>query len=424
MSVGRDGDAAGAEAPRGSRPQGGAAGASALPCLSYNNSIGDFGETGSELAPFEIRRKANEGRRLAFQAVGLVGDFVRYWGHVHCAVWTLTAKDVPTPREFAARWNSLRTNELDWLKGYLRFLEPQQRGSPHYHILAAVGWDMLPQSFDWGAHLTAKRKLGESAGEFKQRRRTAAWFEAKRNYVASSAPETRSLWGQLRKVLPKYGFERSEFLPLRDKTGAAVYMGGYLRTGVAHRFGAWKGARLIEADRVTSLLWRNHGRQFMFNQCAERIWRHQLSVWAKMVGCVDTDEIALKFGSRWCFHYRDRIMQIDAPDIEFTAVNQDGKPRPKVNLWSYQLVGRVAHAAAFAEANGMSQAEAWNYLFQRGTIFDCTAFTNPAIREEVLLLSARARRLELDVDIPGESDPSLGRNTNSTLSQLDDSLSS
>ena len=402
MSVAADRGAAGAEAARGFRPEGAAADASPLPCLSYNNCIEGSEEDGEWVPQRVDRTKANQGRRLAFQAVGLVGDFVGYWGHEHTAMWTLTAEDIPTPREFARRWHSLRTNELSWLNGYLRFLEPQQRGSPHYHVLAAVEWDLCPASFDWGAFRATNRQRGETRGEFDRRRRTSDWRASRATYVDSAPQLTRETWKRLRAVLPKYGFGKSEFLPLRDATGAAVYTGGYLRAGVQHRFGAWKGARLIEADRITSKSWRNHGRQFMFNQAAERIWRFQLCEWAKMSGCADSDEIAVKFGSRWCFHHRERIMLIEAPDIEFTGVNQDGKPLPRVNLREYQRVGRIALLNAFAAANGMTQGEAFNYLFQRGTIFDITPLSNPAIREELLLRDGRDRRLAREADQPGD----------------------
>lgn len=402
------------------RAQRGVAGAG-LPCPSYNNCIENdrHGEVvvdqsqyaeGYKIPVEEDQSRRNAGRRLAFQAVGLVGDFVQYWGHEHVAMWTLTpcGNHMPTPKEFARNWHSLRTNELGWAKGYLRFLEPQQRGAPHYHVLVAVAWDLKPSEFNWAAfnetcqlRCKSSKAYLETREQYAARRKTAGWRVARAAYVESAAEETRAMWKRLRDVLPKYGFGRSEFLPLRDTTGAAVYTGGYLRAGVQHRFGAWKGVRLIEADRVSSNLWRNHGRQFMFNQCAERIWRHQLGVWAKMVGCADSDEISARFGPRWCFHHRDRIMQIDAPDIEFTAVNQDGKPLPRVNLREYQHFGRVKHAAAFAAANGWTYGEAWNYLYQRGTVFDCTPFTNPALREEVILTDAQDRRFKrLDNELP------------------------
>lgn len=379
-------------APVGGRP--------ALPCLSYNNCTETVYAEGTKV-PFDADKgRANAGRKLAFQAVGLVGDFVAFWGHEHVAMWTITTEDIPNPREFAKRWHSLRTHELGWLKGYLRFLEPQQRGAPHYHILAAVEWDLKPTEFDWVSYQQTCRQRCKASGAFLEtreqyaaRRKTKEWRDARARYVASCPKETRAIWGELNAVLPRYGFGRSELLPLRDKTGAAVYTGGYLRTGVQHRFGEWKGARLIEADRVTSQLWRNHGRQFMFNQTAERIWRYQLATWARMVGCADLDDVAHKFGPKWCFHHRDRIMQIDAPDLDFVAVNQDGKPMEPVNLRMYQEMGRVSICAAFAEANGMTAQEAYNYLYQRGGIFECTSFTNPAIRDEALLMSSRARRL-------------------------------
>jgi len=120
-----------------------------------------------------------------------------------------------------------------------------------------------------------------------------------------------------------------------------------------------------------------------------------------MVGCANTDEIAAKFGPKWCFHHRDRIMQIPAPNVEFTAINQDGKPLPRVNLLMYQWEGRALHALAFSQANGWEYSEAFNYLYQRGTMFAQTSLTNPAVREADTLLSSRARRLAREEAQPG-----------------------
>lgn len=382
------GTAAGGRAQRG--PGG-------LPCLSKNNSTESEAEeiavwlTRKESAKRRERQKA--GRKLAFQAVGLVGDFAAHWGHGHVAMLTLTVEEQNvSPREFARRWNSFKTHEGGWINGFLRFLEPQQRGTPHYHVLVATGFDLAPNAFNWAAFNETRRQEGEPKAEFDRRRKSPEWRAACQAYARSAVPELRELWRHLRKVLPRYGFGRTELLPLRDKTGAAVYCGGYLRTGAQERYGAWKGARLIECDRVSSQMWRKHARGFQFNQTAERIWRFQLGKWATSVRCRDEEELRKRFGSNWCFRHRDEIMRIDAPDLIYVGVNQDGKALPAVNLRDYQEAGRISIAAAHAQANGWSQAESYSYLFQRGTRFDGFGLLNPAIREHVLATGPQVKR--------------------------------
>jgi hypothetical protein len=114
--------------------------------------------------------------------------------------------------------------------------------------------------------------------------------------------------------------------------------------------------------------------------------------------------MAEKFGPKWCFHHRDRIQRIDAPNLMFTAVNQDGKPMEPVNLASYQALGRVAVAKAFAKANRWTEGDSWVYLYGQGTVLDSTSKTNEAIRQQELAASAAsAASAALSASAPGET---------------------
>lgn len=256
-------------------------------------------------------------RKAAFQLRGNIDSFVKTWGPEHCAFWTLTDLEGINPRQFARRWNSFLSHHGEWVRAFIRVLEPQLNGNPHYHLLVAVGWNMRPADFDWDAFRRAARQRGEPKAQFRVRQRTAEWRELRQRYVASSAPETVALWKRLRQHLERYGLGRSEFVPVRKVGAITEYVGKYLEAGVRIRIHGWKGARRVETDRRTAGLWKNYARMFSWVSPGAREWRSRVQQIARLLQVQNMSGITHHLGPHWAYWIRGYIT---APTEEWIEI--------------------------------------------------------------------------------------------------------
>jgi len=243
----------------------------------------------------------NAEAKAAYILRGQVSDFFDYWGRAHCGFFTLTDAACRHPTEFNHCFDSWKTHHGAWIKGYIRVLQPQCRGAPHYHVLTAVGWDMRPALFDWEAYFGAQNAFAaKDWANFKKLRA---------QYVASVPPETREIWKLCRKTMPIYQLGRAEFLPIRkDKEAVSEYIGRYLESGMRIRLHEWKGCRRVERDRRTAKLWNHHHREFAWVSPGASIWRHRLGELAAAVGIVHFDEFKARFGPKWAYRLRERVL--------------------------------------------------------------------------------------------------------------------
>ena len=208
---------------------------------------------------------------------------------------TLTFPDKPSVAEGQRRLNSLMNNHgRQWFARFICVGEMQVRGVVHYHFLADLGFD-LRTGFDF-----------EAVG---------------RGDYRSACPELRGLWREMREILPRYGFGRSELMPIKSSLEAAArYVGKYLSKGDANAVVGgvrWpKGARRLRysqrgAWRVWKsphcFAWRSHGGE---------VWRSIVAGVADELGCRDMDELRDKLGPRWAW----RLQQIFKADPECTCV--------------------------------------------------------------------------------------------------------
>lgn len=323
------------------RPGGGGAGpvgaAPSLPCQNINNSIQtrpyrwrrsvDSGgvkilidhhethwvqgeETGvyEALFPGEVLKAAN--RKRAFLLRQHVNAFVSYWGREHSLFFTTTDAEGITPKVYARRWNSLLANEGKWLAGFVRVLEPQRNGRPHFHNLTAVEWDTKPDAFNWEAFEKAQASYRE---------KDWAAFRANRAlYVQSAAPELRELWAWSRAVMPRYGLGRAEILPIRKEGAISEYIGKYLDKGMAVKVDAWKGVRRFETDRRTSVHWKTCGSKFSWYSPGAIKWRARLRDIAFALGLDpdsgDISTITRRLGPRWAYRMRGAILTADGEE--------------------------------------------------------------------------------------------------------------
>jgi hypothetical protein len=257
--------------------------------------------------------------RSAFHLRLNVASFIQSWGRNHCLFFTVTDEDNLHPKEFAQRWNNYLRRHGAWIVSYIRVLEPQKQGRPHYHLLVAVLWDTKPDAFDWAA-------FGECQRERRERGATGLFRELRARYKNSAAPELVRLWALLRKVLPRYGLGRAELLPLRKgKEAISEYIGKYLEAGLIIRKHSWKGCRRVEFDRRNKTGWLACTRVFAWHSPGAIAWRARVGELGLALGVVDMEGIRRKLGPKWAYRLRESITLSSPEDwqILLTVISGD-----------------------------------------------------------------------------------------------------
>jgi hypothetical protein len=230
-----------------------------------------------------------------------VAAFCDHWGRNHCLFFTITDEDNLHPTQFARRWNNYRRRQGAWIVSFIRVLEPQKRGAPHYHLLVAVLWDTCPDAFDWQAFDACQK-------EHREHGRTKGFRELRARYKASAASDLVTLWSRLRKVLPRYRLGRAELLPLRKgKEAISAYVGKYLEAGLTLRRHEWKGCRRVEFDRRAKNAWLACTRVFAWHSPGAIAWRARVGQIAAALGVRDMEGICRKLGSKWAYRLREAI---------------------------------------------------------------------------------------------------------------------
>jgi len=317
----------------------------ALPCLNSNNSNrraykltpipgapGFFSDRDKrhvwdQLDPDTLQRigpPTGPEARLAFQLRLNVAAFVAHYGRPHCLFFTVTDEVDLHPTAFARRWNSFLVRNGGWIKSFIRVLEPQSQGRPHYHLLVAVAWDTRPDAFDWGA-------FDECQRERRERGATGLFRELRARYKTSAAPELVTLWALLRKVLPRYGLGRSELLPVRKGQQAiAAYVGKYLEGGLVIKKHSWKGCRRVECDRRAKHDWIACSRGFAWHSEGASAWRKRVGEVGAVLGVGDTAGICRKLGPKWAYRLRETITTASEEDWQLVlrclAPNYEADP--------------------------------------------------------------------------------------------------
>lgn len=239
--------------------------------------------------------------KAAFHLRRNVESFVRHWGRNHCLFFTVTDEANLHPKEFARRWNSFLVRNGAWIRSFIRVLEPQKQGRPHYHLLVAVPFDTGPDKLDWEAFDACQQERRANGP-------TARFREMRARYKASAAPGLVELWPLLRKVLPRYGLGRAELLPLRKgKEAISEYVGKYLEAGLVLRRHSWKGCRRVEFDRRAKDAWLACTRVFAWHSPGGVAWRTRVGEVAAAIGAVDLDAIRKKLGPKWAYRLREAI---------------------------------------------------------------------------------------------------------------------
>lgn len=261
-----------------------------FPCLYSNNCTENYLKNQLEAFSNASSQLSTSYKKSAF-ALGLnVQNFVDVFGLNNLGFLTLTfADNVTYFKEASKRFHSLRTHVLNVrYKAYVKVMERTKKGRIHYHLLVALRSDI----------------------------RTGFDFQAVENSDYRSANKAlRDEWVFWRKNARKYGFGRTELLPIRSTSeGIANYVGKYIGKHVEARLDEDKGVRLVEYSRGAKNA-KIANTRFMFLSEGSRQWRKKCEKFAflmmKTRGCTPTiDGLTKELGSNWAYKWRDFILSL------------------------------------------------------------------------------------------------------------------
>lgn len=233
-----------------------------LPCLNRNNSIRAaqrpvswVGASKAETQEKQLNEFTTAHRKSAYALQQNVEAFINKFGLNKVGFLTLTfADNVQDPKEAQRRFNSIRTNFLKRLfRHYIRVVERTKAGRIHYHLLVATDKDI-------------RRGLN-----FRQ--------IAAKNYSSANSA-IREYWHTLREAMPRYGFGRSELLPVKTNSkGLARYVAKYIGKHIDSRIIADKGVRLCQTSQDKGICWKAATSNFQFASPGSRQWRKKLKAW-------------------------------------------------------------------------------------------------------------------------------------------------
>ena len=270
-----------------------------LPCLLINNSISgsceDKKAVGSPVpvVPVPIPSWV---RKAGFIVKTNIHAMCEKYGINHIGFLTLTfADDVQCHKEATKRFNSLATNVLNVrYSQWVRVSERQKSGRWHFHLVVVSKQD-IRRGVDFAAI-------------------------AKRDYKSAS-PALRSEWAFWRNTAKRYGFGRSELLPVK-KTGEALasYVAKYISKGFSYRRQDDKGARLVSysknsrvcGSRLSFVGGRSHEWRLRCKLFLDNLYfRHYQQTIAGGLLPLEPftyDDMPSLFGARWAWRLRDKIL--------------------------------------------------------------------------------------------------------------------
>jgi hypothetical protein len=197
--------------------------------------------------------------------------------------------------------------------------------------------------------------------------------EAESGVYTSANALLRSEWAFWRKTAPRYGFGRTELLPVKsNEEGLSKYVGKYIAKHVGAREQRDKGVRLVRYSKGASI----GSNAFMFVSPRSRLWRWQVSEFARRNGCADLDALKARFGPKWAHFHGPEIRSLAPPPISYG----------ETNLPEIFMVDRIRLSGAVASAAGSTHADAFVMLFQPwaklSVEFNVPRFTGVSVRRQ------------------------------------------
>lgn len=268
--------------------------ASPLPCLYSNNftevkfdaptlsSESDYQAAIIETLPLSTVHKKS-ATALAWNIESLVSKY----GIERLGFLTLTFPDhVTDPKEAQRRFKSWISHALG--ERYcvrIRVYERTKSNRIHYHLIVVLSSD-IRTGFD-----------------FKQ---------AEKRIYTSASQALRDEWAFLRESAPKYGFGRTELLPIKSTAeGISRYVGKYISKTMDNRKDEDKGFRLVEYSRAA----RTVSSKFSFNTHGSRLWRMKLKTFQLIVSHMKGYDVPFErfkdvLGAKWAYANRDFIFNL------------------------------------------------------------------------------------------------------------------
>lgn len=258
-------------------------GGGSLPCLLLSHISIEIDAPLAKIGPIKLSGSARKSAFILAESVQLMA---KNFGLSNLGFLTLTFADqVTCPREAQRRLNSFISNVInDRYRGYVGVFERQKSGRVHYHLLVAL-WHDIRSGFDFSA--------------------------VDNQDYRSASKALRQEWSFLRKAAPRYGFGRTELLPVKSSsTAIGRYVGKYIAKHMAVRSDDDKGIRLVRYSRGC----RAGTANFQFLHPGTATWRRKLAVFAGIVQEHHQDEVisgiadlTRVLGPRWCYWNRGFI---------------------------------------------------------------------------------------------------------------------
>ena len=232
---------------------------------------------------------STQHKKSAFVLKASIHKLSEEFGIEYMGFLTLTfAQHITCPKEAQKRLNSLISNVIKQrYREYVGVMERQKSGRIHYHLLVVL-WINIRLGFDFSAI-------------------------AQKDY-SSANPELRKEWSFWRLTAKKYGFGRTELMPVKTNIEAmAKYVGKYISKHVEVRLPEDKGVRLVRYSKGA----RAGTTRFMFNSEGSAEWRRKVATFAEIVKTRNPDEeisslsdLTRVLGKRWAYHHRDYILAL------------------------------------------------------------------------------------------------------------------
>ena len=250
----------------------------ALPCLNTINCN-------------EGEKKLSSGHRKTACALKLnVLWLIKGRGLERIGFLTLTfARHVVAYKDAQKALHSLMTGVLKArYPEYIIVMERMDSKRIHYHLLVVMAEDI----------------------------RTGFNFVAvKRGNYASASDYLRREWKFWRETSPRYGFGRTELLPIKKTAdGIANYVGKYIGKHIGQRLPEDRGARLVRYSKRTN----RAGTRFDWTSTGAYMWRQKLGTFCRMLNLnSDNYKEHLKewFGRNWVFNLGSVITSIKLPEF-------------------------------------------------------------------------------------------------------------
>jgi hypothetical protein len=166
-------------------------------------------------------------------------------------------------------------------------MERQKSGRIHYHLLVALGID-IRDGFNFS--------------------------QVDQGNYSSASSDLRSEWAYWRKTAPKFGFGRTELLPIQSNTEAiAKYVGKYIAKHMEVRNPEDKGVRLVRYSKGS----RAGTTRFQFHSDGSIAWRRKVAIFAQIVQQRHPDkkiselsDLTPLLGKRWAYNHREFILNL------------------------------------------------------------------------------------------------------------------